>query len=117
MSLNFPSYIHQELKESDVFLSQCWEQIRREIHLYFNTELEEQVNNWIEIQLCITHFFVENKIAHSSELYNFLYRVDISEKQVSEHLAKKSFTKIEEALSELLILRSAQKVYFRNHYS
>lgn len=61
----------------------------------------------------IDDFYSENQ-----QLFNhFLYRVDISQKQIQQYTQEHIFEDVYECIAELVLIKCAQKVYFKQKYS
>lgn len=54
---------------------------------------------------------------HSSLFNHFLYRVDLSNEQIQKYTMDHVFEDVYECVAELVIIRCAQKVYYKQKYS
>ncbi len=61
---------------------------------------------------------IEDFYSKNTPLFtHFLYRVDISNKQIEQYTQNHVFEDVYECIAELVIIRCAQKVYYKIKYS
>ena len=61
---------------------------------------------------------IEDFYAKNTQLFtHFLYRVDISNEQIQQYTQEHIFEDVYECVAELVIIRCAQKVYYKIKYS
>src|SRR5690606_19933812 len=104
--------------EHNLFVNQTAAQIIKDFEMV-NESLHPNFlhNNYknmaIEIQKKVK-FLLENNI---HKLYRLLYRIDIDEKTIKKQLAKNKTLFPEVVISQLIIHRELQKVYFKIKYT
>lgn len=102
---------HEFLKLTAAQIIKDFEMVNESLHPNF---LHNNYKNMaIEIQKKVK-FLLENNI---HKLYRLLYRIDIDEKTIKKQLAKNQTLFPEVVISQLIIHREIQKVYFKIKYT
>lgn len=101
------------------FLNKTIFQIKKEF-LNFNwTVLDGDFSDGnIEKVVKYLRYDIDDFYAENETLFNhFLYRVDISQKQIQDYTQQHVFEDVYECIAELILLKCAQKVYYQQKYS
>jgi hypothetical protein len=116
--MELPKTIDELSSLSPNFIGQIWNQFKREIS-FFQIELIDslQPTSISKIQEVVISILKSGEFKSIESKMQLVYRVDIPEETIQQYLYHKTFDSIEEALSECLLIRIAQKVYFRNQFS
>lgn len=104
---------------SGVNMKSIVDQIRKEF-MAFNFEVlqgdfyERHINEIRSyLRYDIDDFYHENHHLFK----HFLYRVDLSEQDIQTYVQNHVFEDVYECIAELIIIKSAQKVYYKQKYS
>lgn len=102
--------------QHDAFRRKIAEQLAKDLYPWFNQEVPEIPDaDWIVRTLLAG---VEELISRQrSSLGQALYRIDISEKKISELMALTGPNDRVRVLAEQILEREAKKVWMRMHYS
>lgn len=113
-----PSSSPELLFSNEEFVSKTINQIKKDTQHFIEVPAFKSINNdvykatIIWIQNIVNLIFAQNK----SQFFQWLYRIDVSEKKIKEvelHLASKS----SELIAKIILEREAKKVFLRLKYS
>lgn len=119
MDLQLPNSIQDLTALNTAFIDKLILQIRKEF-IGFDWEVLqgdfrdgdiERIKSYLRYD--IEDFYEK----HSHLFTHFLYRVDITNAQIQQYTQEHVFEDVYECISELVIIRCAQKVYYKLKYS
>ena len=102
------------LKEKEVLLSELVLQLQKDLNLSgINSDITKEIHDINDLANKLV-VLIEDLLLYRSDLFhNFLYRVDIDEKKLSNNIGEH----LQQKLAGLIIKREILKVYFRKKYS
>ncbi len=119
MTVQLPNTIQDLTKLSPDFIQRLIAQIRKEF-VSFDWEVLQgdfsdgdinRIKSYLRYDL--DEFYAQNTHLFT----HFLYRIDISNEQIQSYTQEQVFEDVYECVAELVIIRCAQKVYYKLKYS
>lgn len=119
MSHQLPLSIHDISLSDNVFINTLVLQIKKEFVSFDWDVLQGDFSDGdIQKMKAYLRYDIEDFYTKNANLFNhFLYRVDISNTQIQQYTTEHVFEDVYECIAELVIIRCAQKVYYKQKYS
>lgn len=119
MSQQLPLSMQDLASVNTTFIEKLVLQVKREFYNFDWEVLQGDFSNGdLEKIKSYLRYDIEDFYAENESLFNhFLYRVDISNAQIQQYTTEHVFEDVYECIAELVIIRCAQKVYYKQKYS
>lgn len=119
MLIKYPKTILDISAFSQDFLKMLVKQIKREFISFDWDVLDGDFEDGHLLKIkSYLKYDIEDFYSNNSNLFNhFLYRIDISNTQIEQYTMEHVFEDVYECIAEMVIIRCAQKVYYKQKYS
>lgn len=119
MALQLPNSLEDLTAVNSEFIQKLIQQIRKEF-IGFDWEVLQGdfLNGDLDHIKSYLRYDIEDFYMKNAQLFtHFLYRVDISNAQIQKYTQEHVFEDVYECVAELVMIRCAQKVYYKIKFS